>query len=44
MATILEKLDTLDKQLFLFLNGKNNVIWDTIMAYVTSTNFWMSPL
>ena len=41
MTNLLEKIDTLDKQLFLFLNGKHNPIWDTIMTYVTSTNFWI---
>jgi len=41
MTNLLEKIDTLDKQLFLFLNGKHNPIWDTIMTLMTSMNFWI---
>lgn len=38
---MLEKLNELDTKLFLYLNGKNNTFFDTIMYYASDKLFWI---
>lgn len=37
---MLEKLNTLDTQLFLFLNGKHNAFFDVVMYWASDMLFW----
>jgi undecaprenyl-diphosphatase len=38
---MIESINHIDTQLFLFLNGKNSPFWDIVMWYVSGTLFWL---